>query len=49
MIWEAAAAVIGTMCAIASLKLKLNVIGIIAACENMISEMHFTPEILLLQ
>ncbi|MDP2173817.1 MAG: leucyl aminopeptidase [Candidatus Cloacimonadaceae bacterium] len=32
-----AAAVIGTFAAIATLKLKINVIGIIAACENMIS------------
>ena len=32
-----AAAVIGTMAAITTLKLKINVIGIIAACENMIS------------
>jgi leucyl aminopeptidase len=31
------AAVIGTMAAIATLKLKINVIGIVAACENMIS------------
>jgi len=32
-----AAAVIGTMIAINSLKLKVNVVGIVAACENMIS------------
>ncbi len=32
-----AAAVIGAMSAIASMKLKVNVIGIVAACENMIS------------
>ncbi len=32
-----AAAVLGAMSAIASMKLKVNVIGIIAACENMIS------------
>jgi leucyl aminopeptidase len=32
-----AAAVIGTMSAIATLKLKVNVIAIVAACENMIS------------
>ena len=32
-----AAAVIGTMAAITNLKLKVNVIGIVAACENMIS------------
>jgi leucyl aminopeptidase len=31
------AAVIGAMSAIATLKLKINVIGIVAACENMIS------------
>ncbi len=31
------AAVIGTMIAINNLKLKVNVVGIIAACENMIS------------
>jgi len=32
-----AAAVIGAMCAISAMKLKVNVVGIIAACENMIS------------
>lgn len=32
-----AAAVIGTMAAITTLKLKVNVVGVIAACENMIS------------
>lgn len=32
-----AAAVIGTFAAIATLKLKVNVFGVIAACENMIS------------
>lgn len=32
-----AAAVIGTFAAIANLKLKVNVFGVIAACENMIS------------
>jgi leucyl aminopeptidase len=32
-----AAAVIGAMCAIASMKLKVNVVAIVAACENMIS------------
>lgn len=32
-----AAAVIGTFAAIATLKLKVNVLGVIAACENMIS------------
>jgi leucyl aminopeptidase len=32
-----AAAVIGTFAAIATLKLKVNVVGVIAACENMIS------------
>ena len=32
-----AAAVLGAMSAIASMKLKVNVVGIIAACENMIS------------
>ncbi len=32
-----AAAVIGTMAAISNLKLKVNVVAIIAACENMIS------------
>lgn len=31
------AAVIGAMCAAANMKLKTNIIGIIAACENMIS------------
>lgn len=32
-----AAAVLGTFAAIATLKLKVNVLGVIAACENMIS------------
>jgi leucyl aminopeptidase len=32
-----AAAVIGTMAAIATLKLRINVLGVVAACENMIS------------
>ncbi len=32
-----AASVIGTFAAIATLKLKINVVGVIAACENMIS------------
>ncbi|HRT60687.1 MAG TPA: leucyl aminopeptidase [Candidatus Syntrophosphaera sp.] len=32
-----AAAVIGTFAAIATLKLKVNVLGVIAACENMVS------------
>ena len=32
-----AAAVIGAMCAITSMKLKANVVAIVAACENMIS------------
>ncbi|MBW6513289.1 MAG: leucyl aminopeptidase [Candidatus Syntrophosphaera sp.] len=32
-----AAAVIGTMAAISTLKLRVNVLGVIAACENMIS------------
>ncbi|MBP9037624.1 MAG: leucyl aminopeptidase [Candidatus Cloacimonas sp.] len=32
-----AAAIIGTMCAISAMKLKVNVVGVIAACENMIS------------
>jgi len=32
-----AAAVIGTFAALATLKLKVNVVGVIAACENMIS------------
>jgi len=30
-----AASVIGTMRTVAELKLKLNVIGVVAACENM--------------
>ncbi len=38
-----AAAVIGIMSAIAALKLKLNVVGIIAACENMISGEAYRP------
>jgi len=32
-----AAAVIGAMCAISAMKLKVNVVAIVAACENMIS------------
>jgi leucyl aminopeptidase len=32
-----AAAVIGAMCAITAMKLKVNVVAIVAACENMIS------------
>jgi leucyl aminopeptidase len=32
-----AAAVIGAMAAISTLKLKVNVVGVVAACENMIS------------
>ncbi|MDD4309908.1 MAG: leucyl aminopeptidase [Candidatus Cloacimonetes bacterium] len=32
-----AAAVIGAMCAISSMKMKVNVVAIVAACENMIS------------
>ncbi len=32
-----AAAVIGAMCAITAMRLKVNVVGIVAACENMIS------------
>jgi len=32
-----AAAVIGALCAISSMRLKVNVVGIVAACENMIS------------
>lgn len=32
-----AAAVIGAMCAISAMKLKVNVVAVIAACENMIS------------
>ncbi len=31
------AAVIGAMCMIAKLKLKANVVGVVAACENMVS------------
>jgi leucyl aminopeptidase len=38
-----AAAVIGTMSAIATLKLKVNVVAIIAACENMISGEAYRP------
>lgn len=38
-----AAAVIGAMCAIAESKLKTNVIGVIAACENMISGKSYRP------
>jgi len=38
-----AAAVIGAMAAIASLKLKVNVVGIVAAAENMISSTAYRP------
>jgi leucyl aminopeptidase len=38
-----AASVVGAMSAIASLKLKVNVIGIIAACENMVSGNSYRP------
>lgn len=38
-----AAAVIGALSAIAQLKLKINVVGVIAACENMISGKAFRP------
>ncbi len=31
------ASVIGAMCMIAKLKLKINVVGVVAACENMVS------------
>lgn len=37
------AAVIGALSAIATLKLKVNVIGIVAACENMISGDAYRP------
>jgi leucyl aminopeptidase len=38
-----AAAVIGAMSAISSLKLKVNVVAIVAACENMISGDAYRP------
>ncbi len=38
-----AAAVIGTMSAIATLKLKVNVVAIVAACENMVSGEAYRP------
>ncbi len=38
-----AAAVIGAFAAIASLKLKVNVVGIIAAAENMVSSTAYRP------
>ena len=38
-----AAAVIGTMAAIATLNLKLNVVAIVAACENMVSGDAYRP------
>ena len=37
------AAVIGAMCAISNQKIKTNVIGIVAACENMISGGAYRP------
>lgn len=38
-----AAAVIGAMCAIADMKLKRNVVAVVAACENMISGTSYRP------
>jgi leucyl aminopeptidase len=38
-----AASVIGAMCAIAARKLKINVVGVIAACENLISGKAYKP------
>ncbi|QOR33893.1 leucyl aminopeptidase [Clostridium sp. 'deep sea'] len=37
------AAVIGAMCAIAKQKLKVNVVGIVAACENILSAKSYKP------
>lgn len=37
------AAVIGAMCAIAERKLKVNVVAVVAACENMISGRAYKP------
>lgn len=38
-----AAAVIGAMCSIAKGKLKANVVGVVASCENMISSKAYKP------
>ncbi len=38
-----AAAVIGAMCAIAEAKLEVNVVAVVAACENMISGNSYRP------
>ncbi len=38
-----AAAVIGAISAIAKMKLKINVVGVVAACENMISGKAYKP------
>lgn len=38
-----AAAVIGAMAAIARQRLRVNAVGVIAACENMVSERSFRP------
>ena len=38
-----AASVVGTMCAVAQLKPKVNVVGVIAACENMPSGRALKP------
>lgn len=38
-----AAAVIGTMCAVAQNKLKANVVAVVAACENAISGISYKP------
>ncbi|NLK49393.1 MAG: leucyl aminopeptidase [Candidatus Cloacimonetes bacterium] len=41
------AAVIGAMCAAATLKLKVNIVAVVAACENMISgEAYHTGDLL---
>lgn len=38
-----AAAVIGAMAAISKRKLKINVVGVVAACENLISNIAYKP------
>jgi len=37
------AAVIGAMCAIAQSRLPVNVVGVVAACENLVSEHAYLP------
>jgi len=40
---EGAADVLGTMCAVAKGKLKINIVAVVAACENLISGTAYKP------